>query len=181
MSHRFAYVLLAILILAIMPASVKAEPLPPRHLTFHLLARTMTGEVIPIGEEAAADIECTSYKRTSPTSWQGSPAPVVYLWERWNVSILSTHDDMLYCSSGIVDFAPTWIEDHDPGLPGSNDMLIMNIVSGHVEEINREKSGASRPLGVNGCGIVPGTREPFCTSLLVNSDVFGVGDGGPRV
>ena len=180
MLHRFAYATLLILVLAIMPTPLRADPLPPRHMTFELFERTMTGEVIPIGEESAEDIACTTYKRTSPTSWQGVPAPVVYLNGRWYVSILSSYDDMLYCTSGITDYAPAWIEDHDPGLPGSGDVLIMDMALVRTFELNKDKLGLWQPIAVEACGLVPHTIEQFCTVLPILSEVFGYGDGGPR-
>ena len=169
-----------VLLIYIPPAPVIAAPLP-RHMTFELHVRTLDNQTMPMPDYLAIETECTTYGRISPTAWAGTDAPVVKLSGIWYVSILSTHDDMLYCASGVVDYAPTWIEDHDPGLPGSGDMLIIDMANVQTIELNRDKLGLWEPIAVEACGLVLGTIEQFCTELPIASEVFRWGDGGTRV
>ena len=170
--------LIAKLLLLYIPAQPAiASPLPPRHMTFALHVRTLADNVIPAPDHLAQGMNCATYGRISPIAWQGVNAPVVNLNGIWYVSILSTHDDMLYC----IGFAPTWIEDHDPGLPNDGSILIVDMVNVQTIELNRDKLGLWQPIAIEACGLVPGTIEQFCTELPVNSEAFGWGDGGPRV
>ena len=177
MLHRFAYILLLILVLAIIPSPLNAEPLP-RHMTFELWQTDYDTVYARVPIDVV--VTCQSAKRPAPNTWQLVPAPVVNLNGIWYVSILSTHDAMLWCQ-GVVGYAPMLIEDHDPGLPGSGDRLVLEIAHYQtIMDLNRDKLGLWQPLGVEACGIVSGSSDTFCTGLPITSEVFGYGDGGQR-
>ena len=175
---RFAYILLAILILAIMPTPVNADPLPPRHLTFELWQTDYDTvyDRVPID----VVVTCQSANRPAPHTWELVTAPVVNLNGIWYVSILSSHDTMLWCQGEGITYAPMLIEDHDQGLPGSGDRLVLIMDRVQTIEIGRDKMGLWEPLGVEACGSVSGSGDAFCTELPIASEVFGYGDGGPR-
>ena len=179
MLHRFAYAVLLILVLAIIPTPVNADLLPPRHLTFELWQTDYDTvyDRVPID----VVVTCQSAKRPAPHTWELIPAPVVQLSGIWYVSILSTHDDMLWCQGDGIMYAPELIEYHDPGMPGSDDRLVLIMDRVQTIEIGRDKLGLWEPLGVEACGPVSGSGDTFCTNLPIASETFGFGDGGPRV